>query len=491
MVTLSEVWTHLTKGAAAPEALSQVAIRTISADPRHTGAACLLVVCPDRASPDLVTQAIDRGTVGLITEGQMSEDHRITWWDTKFGDDGKSKLPAGGRVAGLIVPDARQALLSLAGFWRSKIPSSVVCIMGAEGLRTAQRMAAAVLSQRFKTIAPDFLCCDPHSLAEGLLTAHVETERLLLRVSPQTAESLDFLRSVVLPNVVSINNTFPRAKYGDVTPSGPPHDKNLWLDAFLSGGLAPGAALVVNADDPAFQVSLAATLGRPNQVFSYGLWPESGRTLWTSGIENEGREGLRLRMHFMREVVYVRVPLLGRYSVHTALAASAIGLISQQPWEQIVAGLKTLTAQLQLIMTPGYNGASILEDSYAASPASTLSILNLLEDFPERKVAVVGDMTDTADHESEGHKKVGNRVSDVASCFVALGRFRHLMAREAIDCGMPTDAVYVASDNHDAVEKLRGMIVPKDIVLVSGSGRLHLKEIVDELIDTHAAICEV
>ena len=479
MLTLSDVWKHLTKGNTTPEALSGVTIREISVDPRHGGTGCLLVLLPDHSSPDLLTQAVDRGVVGLVASERTLVDNRITWLDTDLDRESHQDILDKG-VVGFIVRDTRLALLSLAELWRSKIQALVVCILGAEGLRTAQRMTRAVLSQRFRTLAPDFLCCDPHSLAEALLSAHVETERLLLRVNLQNEESLDFLNRVVSPHIVAVTNTFPAKNDGT--------GDNRWLEKYLAEGLPPATLLVINADDAVLQ---SASAHVSTTVFSYGLRPQPFGALWASGIESEGREGLRLRMHYRGEVVYVRIPLLGRYSVHTALAASAVGLISEQSWEEIVAGLRTMTAQLHLIMTPGYNGSTFLEDSYAASPASTLSLLNLLEDFSERKVAVLGDMLEIADQEIEGHKKVGNRVADVASWLITHGRLGHVIAQEAIDCGMAKDAVYIASGNEDVVKKLREIVKPTDIVLVSGSGQLHLKEIVDELIDTQASMCEV
>jgi len=480
MLTLADVWKHLTNEDIAPAFLPDAAIRRISTDPRQVSAGCMLVVLPDRSSPELLSQAVDRGVIALVADNQMPLDRRVTWLDTSAKGMGQAAGPIE-RVVGFIVPDMYLALLSLAELWRSKIQALVVCVLGAEGLRTAQRVIKSVLSQRFKTVAPDFLCCDSRSLAEGLLLAQDNTERLLLRVNLQNGEGgLAFLNRVVSPHIVVATNTLPSKSEGA--------EHSLWLEEYLTGGLPPITLLVINADDASLQTwsTHASTT-----VFSYGLQHQPYGALWTSEIESEGREGVRLRLHYKKEVVHVRIPLLGRYSVHTALAASAVGLISDQSWDEIVAGLRTMTAQLHLIMTPGYSGATFLEDSYAASPASTLSILNLLADFPERKVAVLGDMLEIADHEIDGHRKVGNRVADVASFLITRGRLGRVIAQEAIDCGMSRDAVYFASDNDDAVRKLRDVVKPKDIVLVSGSGQLRLKEIVDSLIDTQAPICEV
>ncbi len=175
----------------------------------------------------------------------------------------------------------------------------------------------------------------------------------------------------------------------------------------LIQSLPEGRLAIVNADDPGVNAMIARLDGR---AFCYGLQPTCN--LWASQIESQGREGLRLRIHFNHDTVHVRIPLLGRNSVHTALAATAVGLKSRQSWEEIVAGLRTMSAQLQLIVTPGLHDSSLVEDSYDATPSSTLSILNLLEEFPGRKVAVLGDLIEfapTADRRPPQGRSTGGR----------------------------------------------------------------------------------
>jgi UDP-N-acetylmuramyl pentapeptide synthase len=100
-------------------------------------------------------------------------------------------------------------------------------------------------------------------------------------------------------------------------------------------------------------------------------------------------------------------------------------------------------------------------------------------------------MLEQAYFEIGGHKKVGRRVVDTASYLVTVGKLGRIIAQEAMDCGMPEASVYMASSNEDAAQRLEEILEPGDIVLVSGAWQLGLKEIVDELIDTHASLCEV
>ena len=120
------------------------------------------------------------------------------------------------------------------------------------------------------------------------------------------------------------------------------------------------------------------------RVFRYGLTPEAD--LWADEISSAGMEGIRFQFHHRRsggkvESLHVRVPLLGRHSVHTALRAAAVGLVAGLEWDEIVTGMQSIPAQLRLVTAPGINGCTVIDDTYNASPDSTIAALNLLADL--------------------------------------------------------------------------------------------------------------
>jgi UDP-N-acetylmuramoyl-tripeptide--D-alanyl-D-alanine ligase len=459
-----------------PAGWPEVVVQEIVVEPPQEKSTYVYVSLPGQPiSAELTDQILACGTVALVAEAELPSTRHVTWVDLRqpFGgwSGAKIELPIG-----LIVPDARAALVQIAGLLRSESKAKIVAIVGAEGLRTCQRVMQSVLSQRFQTDGPDRLLCDLQSTAQGLLSLRPHTERLLLRLDVADVDNARFVADSVRPDVVVLANT--RAdETGRVT---------MAAAEGLIQSLPEDRLAIVNADDPGVKAMMARLDGR---AFCYGLQPTCN--LWASQIESQGREGLRLRIHFNHDTVHVRIPLLGRNSVHTALAATAVGLKSKQSWEEIVAGLRTMSAQLQLIVTPGIHGSSLVEDSYDATPSSTLSVLNLLEDFPGRKVAVLGDMIEFEPLAIEGHRKVGRRVVDVASVLVTVGHMGEIIAREALDCGMAKDRVHLLADNEQAIAVLREVLEPGDIVLVTGAGRLNMRQIVDQLSDTQTSLCEV
>lgn len=190
---------------------------------------------------------------------------------------------------------------------------------------------------------------------------------------------------------------------------------------------------------------------------------------------------MRFRLHYGDEVLHVRTPLLGRHSVHTALAAAAVGIVEDQSWEEIVTGLQEISAQLRLVALSGPHGSILLDDTYNASPTSTIAALNLLAELPGRRIAVLGDMLELGDLEVEGHRKVGRRALEVLDLLITVGDLGHIIGQEALVCGMDEARVLMVDDNCAAITHLRQLITGDDVILVKGSRGMTMEEIVNAL----------
>src|SRR5690606_6370806 len=209
---------------------------------------------------------------------------------------------------------------------------------------------------------------------------------------------------------------------------------------------------------------------------TYGLSERAD--LRASNIDSMGLNGVSFTLHEGAESMRVRVPLLGRHSVHTALRAAAVGRVEGLNWEEIIAGLQGQHAQLRLVTAPGPHGSLILDDTYNASPSSMLAALNLLEDLDGRRVAVLGDMLELGQAEEESHRLIGRRARQVAQLLVTVGERGRIIAAEALRAGMPTAQVHPTRTAAEAIALLRRLVTANDVMLVKGSRAVHMDEIV-------------
>ena len=248
---------------------------------------------------------------------------------------------------------------------------------------------------------------------------------------------------------------------------------------------ANGGVAILNWDDERVRPMAEMTDAR---IFRYGLTPEAD--LWADEIESAGMEGIRFRFQYKTErgkaeTLYVKVPLLGRHSVHTALRAAAVGLVEGLTWQEIATGLQRSTGQLRLVLVGGINGSTLIDDTYNASPSSTLAALNLLEDLRNgngrRRVAVLGDMRELGSYTDEGHRQVGIRAAATTEVLVTVGVLGRIIGAEALAAGFPAKNVYQFDGADEAIRALRELIQPGDLVLIKGSRAVGMDRIVSEI----------
>jgi UDP-N-acetylmuramoyl-tripeptide--D-alanyl-D-alanine ligase len=239
---------------------------------------------------------------------------------------------------------------------------------------------------------------------------------------------------------------------------------------------------ILNYDDPLVRAMADKTRAR---VFFYGL--DNVVDLWADNVESLGLEGIRFFLHYRHErnrpaeVLQLRVPLIGRHSVQTALRAAAVGLVDGLTWQEIVSGLRSSSNELRLISVRTKNGALILDDTYNASPESMLAALNLLNDLVGRKVAVLGDMLELGQYEQRGHEMVGIRAAEVVDELVTLGERGKIIAEAALEAGLPIDKIIALDQVEQVIQFLRPNLKAEDIVLVKGSNLMRMDRIVSEL----------
>jgi UDP-N-acetylmuramoyl-tripeptide--D-alanyl-D-alanine ligase len=246
--------------------------------------------------------------------------------------------------------------------------------------------------------------------------------------------------------------------------------------AELVENLPESGVAILNLDDP-FVVPMAQKTKA--RVFTYGLNPRAD--LWADQIEGLGLQGIRFRLHYHNEILHLKVPLIGRHSVHTALRAAAVALVEGMTWQEIVRGLQQGHSQLRLAVVTTKSGAIILDDTYNASPDSMLAALNLLGELQGNKWAVLGDMLELGQYEKQGHRMVGVRAAQIANRLIAIGERSKMIASAAENAGLSPSAITWVADVPAAIDLLKGLLKTDDVVLVKGSHGLHMERIVTAL----------
>lgn len=473
-LTLADVIEGLTGNRiTAPQVIEQVVI-----DSRQAGAGTLFVALPGETHDghDFVEQAFQRGAIAAIIHRPVEVDQPVQVIKMTDNAAVQSKL-AGDTPVCIEVNDSLAGLQQLAAFWRRKFNPRVIGITGSVGKSSTKELVWAVLSTRFETLKSEGNLNNEIGLPLTLLNLKASHEHVVLEMGMYALGEITLLCDIAQPQV------------GVVTNVGPTHLERLGTieriaqaKAELVQAIPPaaeGGVAILNYDDPLVRPMAAQTDAR---VLTYGLSPEAD--LWASEVTSAGLEGIRFVLQHEEQAIHARVPLLGRHSVHTALRAALVGLVEGLDWEEIITGLQSLpnTAQLRLVAVAGPNRSTLLDDTYNASPASTIAALNLLDDLNgARKIAVLGDMMELGSFEEEGHRKVGCRAADVVDFLITIGPRARIIADEAGACGLAPSAILELDDKQAAVAYLEKILQPEDVVLIKGSNSQRLDEIVSAL----------
>lgn len=422
---------------------------------------------------DYVGEAFGRGAILALGEREVEDAQFVLDLRTSVDKQAVSALDFPLYVR---VPDALAALQNIARYWRSKLSLRVIGVTGSVGKSTSKEVMAEVLERRYRTVKNPGNLNNEIGLPLSMLSITEKHERAVLEMGFYVPGEIALLCEISRPHVGVITNVsqvhLERAKTMEAIVKG----KGELVESLPP---APEGVAILNFDDDLVRPMSERTQAR---VFYYGLSPDAD--LWASDVQGLGLEGVRFVLHYRGEAIHVRVPMLGRHSVHTALRATAVGLIEGLSWEEIVTGLQSTRSQLRLVAVHGPEGSLLLDDTYNAAPPSVIAALNLLAELEGNRIAVLGDMLELGDFEERGHRMVGVRAAQVADELIAVGERARWIAEEALHAGMYEDQVLILKDTPAAIEYLRGRVGKGDVVLVKGSRGMRMDQIVASLEET-------
>jgi UDP-N-acetylmuramoyl-tripeptide--D-alanyl-D-alanine ligase len=470
MLTLADALEALTNF----RPLATTVITEAVIDSRQVIPGSLFVAIPGEKADghDFIEEAFRRGASFALIQRDMNGTFRTIDLRAVLSIDSLPREDLAPPLC-LRVENTVTALQQIARYWRRKLDLRVVGITGSVGKSTTKEMVAEVLSTRYRTLKSPGNLNNEIGLPLTILRLSTGHQRAVLEMGFYVPGEIAFLCDIALPQI------------GVVTNIGTVHAERAGSQEAIARGKselvqalppAPEGVAILNFDDPWVRQMEEKTKAG---VFFYGLSREAN--LWADNVVGLGLEGIRFRLHYQGETLHVRIPLIGRHSVHTALRAAAVGLVEGMNWQEILEGLHQGHTQLRLAAVRSQTGALLLDDTYNASPESMLAALNLLDELEGRKVAVLGDMLELGPYERGGHEMVGLRAAQVANILLTLGERAHLIADAARRAGMRKVSVLEFNEFEPLMEWLKANLTKEDAVLIKGSHGLQMDRIASML----------
>lgn len=346
----------------------------------------------------------------------------------------------------------------------------VVGVTGSYGKTNTTSAISTVLAEKFKVLETDTNLDTRYNIPITVLRLS-DQKKLILEYGIDKPGEMDFHLFVARPKIAVITGITPVHADKDLLGSVENiiKEKSKLVAAVPRSGWA-----IINWDDQQARETVEKVKGKT--IFF-------GRNryhceFWASHIKTNFN-GTSFKFHFRNSSHVVRIPLVGKHHVYTAMAAAIVGVIFGMKWRQIKMGLsKLVPLEGRLNIEPGPKDSVILNDSRRSNPASAVAGLQTLADLhAKRKIAVIGEMGELGKYEMEGHRAVGHKAALTKPDFlICVGQATKHTAEEATK-GMRKNQVVWVKDVFEAAGILSGMLRKGDLWYLKGSLLKHLERI--------------
>jgi UDP-N-acetylmuramoyl-tripeptide--D-alanyl-D-alanine ligase len=375
----------------------------------------------------------------------------------------------------VCVRSTHEALLQLAADERRRIGATVVAVTGANGKTSTKDMTAAVLATRRRTHASPQSFNNEVGLPVTILSAPADAEVIVAEMGARREGDVRLLCGVARPHVAVVTNV------------GVAH-----LEIFGSWGriveasaepvdaLAPDGVAVLNADDPVVAGYAARFDGR---IITFGRSASAEVRADEVDLDAEGRASFDVvRGH---ETARVTLAVPGEHMVANALAALAVGAALDVPLAAAASalGAATISHWRMETFTTG-EGVRVMNDAYNANPESVAAALRTARwaAGEGHLIAVLGAMAELGAISAREHERVGELAARLrVDRLITVGETARAIATAAVREGVEPDHVAAVETEDEALEDVRRIAEPGDLVLVKGSRVAGLERLAEAL----------
>ncbi len=412
-----------------------------------------------RDGGDFAEEALARGAQGVVMSKRYVQPPPRSW--------------------SLEVEGSYQSLLKLAAWNRSRFRGRVVAVTGSVGKTTTRQMIRAVLEHGHCGTSSPKNYNNHVGVPLSMLALEQRHDFAVLELAASESGEIERLASLCRPHI------------GVITRIGDAHLGGFGsLEAVaaakveLLGALEPEGVAVLAGDDERLRRAAASCRAK---IVWFGRGLEND--LVATNVESH--DG---RLTFDVDGAHMSVAVWGRHHLSSALAAVAVGRLLGMRDAEISRGLDGFEPPPMRCQITRIGGATIIDDSYNASPVAMRAALELLRDIgaPGRRIVVCGDMRELGDAATPLHRNLGDQVVTLcgADVLLACGEHGGDVVAGARAAGMPAARAVAVEGMEQLVEQCHDLVQPGDVILVKGSRALAMERLVELLSEQQAVACE-
>ncbi|MEM1485369.1 UDP-N-acetylmuramoyl-tripeptide--D-alanyl-D-alanine ligase [Oscillospiraceae bacterium PP1C4] len=425
-------------------------ISCISTDSREVPVGCLFIALSGERfnGHDYVRAALQAGAAYAIVH-----EHR------DYGSD---------RI--LYVKDTERALMAIGRAYRAKFQIHCVGITGSVGKTTTKDMVAEVVEAGFKTLKTQGNLNNEIGLPKTLLNLDPSYQAAVIEMGMQGMGEIAALAEVAQPQLGVITNIGVSHIEQLVS-----RENILKAKLELADALPDGAPLLLCGDNDLLQTVEIPRL----KVLFYGI--ENEQCEIRAQEIHESSTETAFTLVYDGSCYHTVIPCIGRHNVLNALAAFGVGRALGIDAPKCIAALRNYVPSGMRQKIVPYNGYTVVEDCYNASPDSMKAALKTLAAYPckGRRIAVLADMLELGTISQQAHIEIGRFAAENGiELLLAYGDMARYYSQGAAQG--KTEAAHF-NDKSTLLAVLLKQLHAGDVVWFKGSHGMHLEEILQGL----------
>jgi UDP-N-acetylmuramoyl-tripeptide--D-alanyl-D-alanine ligase len=242
---------------------------------------------------------------------------------------------------------------------------------------------------------------------------------------------------------------------------------------------------ILNADNP-LVLAMAKNLKSAVTTFGFGETADLRATDIAFNYSEYGEiQGLSFKLNFHGTSIPVRLnKILAKHQIYSALIAAVVAEELKMNLVEIASRLSDFSPPPgRLNLLAGIKKAFIIDDTYNASPDSTLAALDVLREIKtSRKIAVLGDMLELGVETEKNHRQIGRKIAEIkADLIFFLGTRMKFAAEELKRHNFNPEKIFYFDNHADLGRKVQAEMREGDLVLIKGSQAMRMEKIVEEV----------
>jgi UDP-N-acetylmuramoyl-tripeptide--D-alanyl-D-alanine ligase len=431
------------------------------------------------------SRLITSGSLFFAKPGEFTDGHHFVESAKELGAVGAvvERVLDEVELPQIIVEDAVLALGKLAAAVlarvREKNSLKVIGITGSNGKTSTKNMLGAILPKFGKTISPIESYNNEVGAPISILKIDQDTKFLVVELGAAGIDSISYLANICKPDIgVVLKVGLAHAgEFGGI-------EVTAKIKAELVQALDASSVFIYNADDGAVSAMTELTAATcvsfgTNSQADYRFENVDLSILGTSAdLFLPSGESCRLSLR-----------ILGEHQLMNATAALAV---TDQLGLSITSALQSLdqlalAERWRMQLTNRIDGVSVINDAYNASPESMKAALQTLAHLGKsgrRTIAVLGEMAELGEYARDSHDQIGRLVVRYnIDQLVVVGSAAKLIHMGAMQEGSWDGESIFFESGSDALDYIREMLEPGDIVLVKSSKSANLRHLGDDLLE--------